>query len=184
MKESNLDIVNLVGITLIIVAIVSAGGLYYTASTWANISEAYATVEVVISEVDIVRDNSTGGITLTAMFLVNNPSNLDIEIYRIEYMANVDYSTSAIMEYDKYVGSGSVGNRNNTVSADSIREVQVTMSINPNSTNMVRFNSAEVDGNVYVFLYGTVWYRIINYPDASQRLDGIYYMNSVEVRNG
>ena len=54
MKKPNLDIVNLVGITLIVVAIVSAGGLYYTASTWANISEAYATVEVVISEVDIV----------------------------------------------------------------------------------------------------------------------------------
>ena len=184
MKKPNLDIVNLVGITLIVVAIVSAGGLYYTASTWADISEAYATIEVVISEVDIVRNNSTGEVELTAMFLINNPSNLDIEIYRVEYMVNVDISPTDIMDYDKYIGSGSVGSRNNTVTADSMREVQVTMSINPNSTNMDRFNSAEQDGNVYVFLYGTLWYRIINYPEASQRMDGIYYMNSVEVRYG
>ncbi len=184
MKKPNLDIVNLVGITLIVVAIVSAGGLYYTASTWANISEAYATVEVIISEVDIIRNNSTGEISLTAMFLINNPSNLDIEIYRIEYMVNVDSSTADIMEYNKYIGSGSVGNRNNTVSADSMREVQVSMSINPDSANMERFNLAEQDGNVHVFLYGTLWYRMVNYPDASQRMDGIYYMNSVVVRHG
>ena len=184
MKKPNLDIVNLVGITLIIVAIVSAGGLYYTASTWANISEAYATVDVMISEVDIVRDNSTGGISITAMFLINNPSNLDIEIYRIEYMVNVDSSTTDIMEYDKYVGSGSVGNRNNTVTAESLREIQVSTSINPNSTNMNRFNSAEVDGSVYVYLYGTVWYRMVNYPDASQRLDRLFSPMSVEVRYG
>ena len=184
MKKPNLDIVNLVGITLIVVAIVSAGGLYYTASTWANISEAYATVDVMISEVDIIRNNSTGEISLTAMFLINNPSNLDIEIYRIEYMANADSSTADITDYYKYIGSGSIGNRNNTVSAGSMREVQVSMSINSNSTNMERFNSAEVGGNVYVYLYGTVWYRIINYPDASQRLDGIFYVGGVVIRNG
>lgn len=184
MKKPNLDIVNLVGITLIVVAIVSAGGLYYTASTWADISEAYATVDVMISEVDIIRNNSTGEISITAMFLINNPSNLDIEIYRIEYMTNVDSSTADIMEYNKYVGSGSVGNRNNTVSSDSMREIQVFMSINPNSTYMERFNLAEVEGNVHVFLYGTVWYRIINYPNASQRMDGIFYMNSVVIRDG
>ena len=184
MKKPNLDIVNLVGITLIVVAIVSAGGLYYTASTWADISEAYATVEVMISEVDIVRTNSTGEISITAMFLINNPSNLDIEIYRIEYMINVDSSTTDITDYNKYVGSGSVGNRNNTVSAGSVREVQVSMSISSNSTNMIRFNSAEQDGSVNVFLYGTLWYRVINYPEASQRLDGIYFMDRVVVRHG
>ena len=99
-------------------------------------------------------------------------------------MVNVDSSTADIMEYNKYIGSGSVGNRNNTVSADSMREVQVSMSINPDSANMERFNLAEQDGNVHVFLYGTLWYRMVNYPDASQRMDGIYYMNSVVVRHG
>lgn len=184
MKKFNLDIVNLVGITLIVVAIVSAGGLYYTASTWANISEAYATVEVGISEIDIIKDNSTGQIELTAMFLVNNPSKLDIEIYRIEYMVNVDSSPTDINDYDKYIGSGSIGNRNNTIPADSMREIQVSMSITPNSTNMDRFNSAEVDGTVYTFLYGTLWFKISNFPDASQRLDGIFYLNEVVVRYG
>ena len=86
MKKPNLDIVNLIGITLIIVAIVSAGGIYYTASTWANISDAYATVTVEISDVDIYRSNSTGQIEITASFMVDNPSNLGIEIYRIEYL--------------------------------------------------------------------------------------------------
>ncbi|MCK5024769.1 MAG: hypothetical protein KAR56_04045 [Thermoplasmata archaeon] len=184
MKKPNLDIVNLVGITLIVVAIVSAGGLYYTASTWADISEAYATVNVEISGLDIIRDNSTGQVSVTAMFLIDNPSDLDIEIYRVESVANMAASATTVTDYDKYVGSGSVGNRNNTVPAGTIREVQVSMSINPNTTYMERFNLAELDGSVYVFLYGTVWYRIINFPDAIQRQDGISYMGSVVVRYG
>ena len=184
MNKPNLNIVNLVGITLIVVAIVSAGGLYYTASTWTNISEAYATVGVEINDVYIFRDNSTGQVTLNAMFLINNPSNLDIEIYRIEFMTHVDVNPATITNYDKYVGSGSVGNRNNTVSADSMREIQLTMSINPNTTYMERFNLAEQDGNVYTFLNGVVWYRIINFPEAIQRMDGIFYMGGVMVHDG
>ena len=184
MKKPALDIVNMVGITLIVVAIVSAGGLYYTASTWADISEAYATVTVGVSDVDIVRDNSTGQVILTAMFLVDNPSNLEIEIYRVEYMINVDASPADINDYDKYVGNGAVGNQNNTVSSDSRREIQVTMTINPDSKNMERFNNAEQDGSVFVLLNGVAWYRIVNYPDTDQRLNGIFYIQSVVVHDG
>ena len=182
MKKPNLDIVNLIGITLIVVAIVSAGGIYYTASTWANISEAYATVEVVISDVIIVRDNSTGQVEITASFLVNNPSDLGIEIYRIEYLAHTDASSATITEYDKYVGSGTVGNMNNTIAAGSIREIQLPTSIS--TRYMERFDAAEQDGSVYIFLNSIVWYRVIDYPEATQRMDGIYFMDNVVIYDG
>ena len=184
MKKPNLDIVNLVGISLIVVAIVSAGGLVYTASTWANITETYATVQVAISDVTIFEDNSTGQVILTAYFFVDNPSNLDIEIYRIEYMTHADINPATITEFDRYVGSGTVGNRNNTVMAESMRQIALTMVINPDTPNMLRYEAAKQDGSVYIFLNGTVWYRIINYPEASQRMDGIFFLRSVVIYEG
>ena len=182
--KPNVDIVNLIGISLIVVAIVSAGGLYYTASSYANISEAFASVEVSITEVTVVRDNTTGEVTITALFLVNNPSNLDIEIYRIEYMAHADKTSASIAEYDKYVGSGTVGNRNNTVSANSIQNILLSTSINPDTPYMERFDSAEVSGNVYMYLNSIVWFQITDFPEATQKLAGIYFMGSVVVHEG
>ena len=184
MKKKQIDIVNLIGISLIIVAIVSAGGLYYTATSYANISETYASVEVSITEVTAVRDNVTGGITLSALFLVDNPSDLDIEIYRIEYMAHADRSPTSIMEYDKYVGSGAIGNMNNTISANSVRDIQISTTINPDTPYMERFNSAEQEGSVYMFLNGVVWFKITEFPEATQRIDGVYFMGSVIVHEG
>jgi len=181
MKKPSLDIVNLVGITLIVVAIVSAGGLYYTASTYANISETFASVEVSISDVHVVRNNETGEVYLTASFFIDNPSSLDIEIYRIEYLANADSSPASITEIDKYVGSGTVGNRNNTAPAESVREIQLSTTINPNTTYMERFNYAEQNNNVYMFLNGILWYRISQFPEATQRYDGITYFGNVIV---
>ena len=183
MKPS-IDIVNLIGISLIVVAIVSAGGLYYTASSYADISETFASVEVSISEVTAVRDSTTGQVTITALFLVNNPSNLDIEIYRIEYMAHADRSSESIFEYDKYVGSGAVGNSNNTVFKDSIRDIQISTTINPDTPYMDRFNLAEQEGGVYIFLNGLAWFRITNFPEADQKVDGVYFMGNVMVHEG
>ena len=183
MKKS-IDIVNLIGVSLIIVAIVSAGGLYYTATSYANISETFASVEVSISEVITYRDNSTGEVTITALFLVDNPSDLDIEIYRIEYMAHADINSASVMEYDKYVGSGTMGNMNNTISANSVRDIQLSTTINPDTPYMERFNLAEQEGSVYMFLDGIVWYSITDFPEATQRLDGVYFTGGVMVHEG
>ncbi|MCK5309512.1 MAG: hypothetical protein KAJ33_04225 [Thermoplasmata archaeon] len=182
--KKQIDIVNLIGISLIVVAIVSAGGLYYTATSYANISETFASVEVSISEVTAFRDNGTGQVTITALFLVDNPSDLDIEIYRIEYMANADKNSGSILEYDKYVGSGTVGNTNNTIAANSVRDIQLSTTINPDTPYMERFDYAEQDGSVYMFLNGIVWFQITDFPEANQRMDGIYFMGSVIVHEG
>ena len=182
--KSNVDIVNLIGISLIVVAIVSAGGLYYTATSYANISEAFASVDISISEVITHRDNSTGQVVITTLFLVDNPSNLDIEIYRIEYMAHADKTSASIVEYDKYVGSGTAGNRNNTVLAGTIREIQVSTSINPDTPYMERFDYASSDGTVYMFINGMTWFKITDFPDGEPKIDGVYYMGSVVVHEG
>lgn len=185
MKRPRVDIVNLLGISLIVVALVSAGGLYYTAKSYADISETFATVSIDISEVKVFRDNSTGQVTIDTIFHVeNNRSNLDIEIYRTEYGVNVDVSSTDVMNYDRYVGSGSRGSANNTVMAGKVKDIQVTTRINPDTIYMDRFEQASVSGNLYMFIDGTMWYRIARFPEASQRIDGIFFMGSVVVQDG
>ncbi len=179
MKKPRIDIVNLVGISLVVVALVAAGGLYYTASSYANISETFASVDVSITDVQAYLDNDTGQVRITSLFLVNNPSDLDIQIYRIEYMMYADEDTSSIMEYDRYVGSGSLGNVNNTVEADSLRDVQLTSFINPDTPYMDRFESANQGGTPYLLINGIVWYNIAQFPDAEMKLDGVIFLGPV-----
>jgi len=181
MKKPSLDIVNLVGIALVIAALVSAGGIYYTASTYSKISESFATTTVMVSDVQITRINETGLVIFTTTYVVDNPSSLDIELYRIEYMAHADISPTTITEYDRYIGSGTLSNRNGTVPAGTIREFQVPFSIGPNSTYMDRFNYAEQNGEVNTFVNGIIWYRISNYQEASNRLDGILFRGKVMI---
>lgn len=181
MRKPGLDIVNLIGISLVIVAIVSAGGLYYTAASYNNISETFATVTIDITGVSLTRDNDTGQVHINTLFLVNNPSNLDIEIYRIEYQVHADSTSSTVREYDRYVGNGGIGSSNNTISAGKLREIDLPTRINPDTTYMERFNMAEQDGSVFVFVDGIVWYRISKFQDASRRVDDIMFMGGVNV---
>ncbi|MCK4265635.1 MAG: hypothetical protein KAX31_00010 [Thermoplasmata archaeon] len=180
MNKDSINIVNLIGIMLIVVAIVSAGGLYYTASTYANISETFVSCEVFISGVNITSHNSTGEITFTTSVIIDNNSTLDIEIYRIEYTAQASNSPTTVTQYDKYIGGGSIGGRNGTVTADTIREVLVSFSINPDTTYMDRYEHALVDGGLYTYITGYVWYKISDFPEATKKL-GIFYSNKVMV---
>jgi len=181
MKSSNApSITNLIGILLVIVALVSAGGLYYVASEYSKISDTIVTVETTISGVTI--NNISGDFTVVVSVLISNPSPLDIEVYRIEYMTYSDKTTSTLTGSDRYIGGGSTSDRNNTVSANSEREMQVSHIISPNSIYMERLLYGMDNGNFsWIYVGGYVWFKIADYPDVSQQL-GVGYMYQVVVQ--
>jgi hypothetical protein len=181
MKSSNApSITNLIGVLLVIVALVSAGGLYYVASEYSKISETIVMVDVAISGVTI--NNESGDFTVIVSILINNPSSLDIEVYRIEYMTYSDKTTSTLTGSDRYIGGGSTSDRNNTVSAHSTREMQVSHIISPNSIYLDRLLYGMDNGNTsWIFVGGYVWFKITDYPDVSQQLD-IWFQDPVVIQ--
>jgi hypothetical protein len=182
MKSSKAPgITNIIGTLLVIVALVSAGGLYYVASEYSKISETIVTVEIVVSGVTII--NLSGDYTVIVSVLISNPSPLDIEVYRIEYMTYSDKSTSTLMGSDRYIGGGSTSDRNSTVSADSVREMQVSHGISPNSIYMKRLQYGLDNGNSsWILVTGYVWFKIADYTDVTQQL-GIGYQDLVVIQN-
>lgn len=184
MKKSNASsIPNLIGILLVIVALVSAGGLYYTASTYTRISETYVSVWSEISDVSVVFDNASEEVEVTVSVLVNNPSSLDIEIYRVEYMCYMDKDPSSLSNYNRYIGSGSSSEKNNTVRAGSERVVEVSFKVDSENTYYDRVLYAMEDGpSVYFMVDGNVWFSLASYSQVQNQV-GIYSTDLIEVRN-
>ena len=111
---------------------------------------------------------------------VNNPSPLDIEVYRIETLTYTDRETSTISEYDKEIG-GIQSNRNGTISKESLTEMQYSYTIYPGTTYMDRLVYAMNGGStVWVYSGGYVWFRISEYPDVSE-YTGVGYFGQIEV---
>ena len=183
-KTKTPGITNLIGALLVVVAVVSAGGLYYLASEYSKISETIVTVDAQISGVSI--DNLSGEYTVTISVLIANPSPLDIEVYRIEYLTYSDKSTSTLMGSDRYIGGGSTSDRNNTVSADSVREMQVSHIISPNSIYLKRLLNGMDNGNTsWIYVGGFIWFKIADYPDVSSDAQqiGIGFIDQVVIQN-
>jgi hypothetical protein len=171
MKENKTpSVTNLIGIILIVVALVSAGGLYYLASEYTKISETLVSTSSEITAIRITQNNNTGDVSITVSISVDNPSDLDIELYRIEYLTYLDRYASNQVGNDKYVGSGSTSEGNKTVQAGSSREFQVSFTISSTSPYMSKFVYASDGGNtVFAFINGYIWYNLSDYPDASQK---------------
>jgi hypothetical protein len=175
------SIPNLIGVLLVIVALVSAGGLYYTASVYARISDTYVSVESAITGMSVSYNNLTQTVDVTVTVLIDNPTSLDIQVYRVEYMSYMDKDPSSIFNYNRYTGSGSTSERNNTVKAESVREMQVSFKITSENTYFDRVLYAMEDGpSLYFLVDGTVWFQVADYGQVKNQI-GIFAMDYVEV---
>ncbi len=183
-KRKAQSIPDIIGVLLIIVALVSAGGLYYIGSEYTKITDTIVSVDAYISDFRIERNPTTNEITVSISVTIENPSNLDLEIYRVEYQTFVDRSTKTITSSDRYIGSGSTNDNNGTVLANSMREVQITHMIQPdNSLYNERLEYAlDGDSTLWAYTGGFLWFRISDYPDVSTKL-GIGFQEEVVVQN-
>lgn len=76
-------ILDWIGVCLIVVAIISAGGLFYTSNEYAKVTETRLNVWSEITNVTMTY--SDGEAMLIIEGKAHNPSRLDVEIYGVEY---------------------------------------------------------------------------------------------------
>lgn len=180
-KSKAHSLTNLIGALLIVVALVSAGGLVYIASEYSKISDTIVSVEAIISDVLVVINDETGRTNITVSILVNNPSSLDIDIRMVQYLVYTDWDPASVMEYDREIG-GTQSARNGTVAKNTMTEVQYTHSIFPDTVYAERMDYSMGMGNTTWFVVsGFLSFEISEYPDVIQDI-GIGFMSEVEVR--
>ena len=170
-KTRKLPVTDVIGILLVIVALVSAGGLCYVASEYTKIADTLVSAEAEISSFRIVQNNATGEVFINVMVTLNNPSSLDIEIYRVEYQTYVDRDTSTITSFDRYIGSGSTNDNNGTVQGGIVREVPVSHVIMSDTLYKDRLEYAlDGDDKLYAYTGGMLWFRLPDYPDVESKI--------------
>jgi hypothetical protein len=177
MKSSKApSITNIIGVILVIVAIVSAGGLYYVASEYTQISDTLVSVEAAISDVAILHDNHSGEYQITLTIFINNSSPLAIDIYSIEYSINADKTPNNLMMDDTKLFSRSTGLSNGTVPADSSKVLQDSYIINSTSITGQKLEDAIDGGNTTMLVVnGFVLYNISDFPNVKSSYSvGIY----------
>ena len=182
-KAKALGITNLIGVLLIIVAIISAGGLCYVASEYSQISETLVTVKAAITDVALLHDEISGEYQVIVTLTVSNPSRLNIDIYSIEYLAYADRTTTSLMGSEANIGGGSTSASNGTVSAGTVREIQVFYLIGQSGLYLQRLQHALDESNsAWIYLNGFVLYRISDFQDVSSEI-GLGYLDQVVVQD-
>jgi hypothetical protein len=182
-KTKALGITNLIGILLIIVAIISAGGLCYVALEYTQISETLVTVDAAVTDIAILHDYASGEYQVIITIAVSNPSRLNINIYSIEYLAYADRTTTTLMGSEANIGGGSTSTGNGTVVAGSVREIQVFYLIGQSGLYLQRLQHALDGGNTaWIYLGGFLLYRISDFQDVSSEI-GLGYLDQVVIQD-
>ena len=181
-KKGALGIVDIIGISLVIVALLSAGGIYYTSATYAKISNTLTNVELQVDEVTITYSDTSQEFSFLIPIEFHNPSDLDIEVISryVEYQIYAYKSESYSMEIGNYVGPGKGIEGNGTVDAKEDRSFFSLANVKLDSPYGMTLYNSITNGTTFVIISGFAQYKIVDYPDVTKKLD-LYYAWPVRV---
>lgn len=183
MKMERDRILEIIGVCLIVTALVSAYGLYYTSREYARVTETRLNAAAFIIDLDVTMENHSSRIDIDTLVL-NNVSKLDIEIYLIEYRIFASSEPINMINQRDYFGSVSnTGGANNIVAAGGFREYKSSMLISANSTLSPKLESIMNGGIGYFIVQGRVHYTISG-PSELQDSIPFYYVNLVVANEG
>lgn len=178
-RRGNIGIVDIIGVTLIVVALISAGGIIITTNSYVNINDTWANCHAFIPNVNITSSNTSNEVTIQTILFIDNPSKLDIEIVssNVEYNVYVfgtqpDFSQ---LDYDDWLdhfispGRGIEG-ANGTVYADSRKNLYLSLLFRETPMYWERFQEASENGTTYIFISGFALYEIIDYPFQTEKM--------------
>ena len=182
-KRSSVHIFNVIGIALVIVALVSAGGIYYTASSYAKITETLVNFNGELENINITSSPTAGTYTFITTFNFDNTvSSLDVDVYSIEFNIYAYNTPTGRMDFNNYIGAGrGIEGGNGTIEAGTTKEIRVIYELRPDSPYFLsQFNSMVVDNSVFIVISGTAWYKIVDYPAVPKSI-GFYYPGQVSI---
>lgn len=179
-------LVRLIGISFIIISLLSFGLLYVTSVNYLNYTETASEIpqNIEISEVRIplITDESQDQ-TVEVLFTVSNPSSLTIYVTGIEayiYMDNLSDTRPFLGKMNEIlVGIGQF----NLQKADShiIRPgesmtIPVRMTVSGGSVFMSILNTT-ANGKYYPYVFGTLWFTF-EYIDLIEVVRGVSFLGS------
>lgn len=177
------DILEIIGICLIITALISAYGLYYTSREYAKVTETQMNAQAFISDVSVSINDMDSSINVNVLVL-NNVSQLDIEIYLIEYKIYASEILITTPNQRDYFGTiSSTGGGNGTIKAGEYVIYDVPLSVSQVSTQHSQLNDLMSDGQAYFIVQGKVYYKISG-PSELQEYIHFYSVNMVSLDEG
>lgn len=182
-KRGSIHIFNVIGIAVVVVALISAGGIYYTASSYAKITETRVNFNGELEQISITSSPSSGTYTFITTFNFDNTiSSLAVDVYSIEYNIYAYNTPTDRLDFNNYIGAGrGIVGGNGTIEAGTTKELQVIYELQPDSPiYMERFMSMVVDDSVFIVFSGSAWFKIVEFPDAWQRIE-FYYPGQVSI---
>lgn len=179
-KRGKYGIVDVIGVTLVVIALVSAGGIYYTANTYVKINDTWTNCHAFVPGVTITSSNATSEVSFQITLFINNSSPLDIEIVP----SNVEYNVYVfdiepdftLLDSDDWLdhfitpGRGMEGG-NGTVEAGTQKTVLLLTSIGESPPlYWERFHDSSADGRAFVVLSGFALYNIVEFPITTEKM--------------
>ncbi len=182
MKRS--DIIEIIGICLIITALISTYGIYYTSNEYAKVTETQMNINAVVpyypQSVSMFMADNTSTINVNIAVL-NNVSRIDVEIYLIEYTIYASDEPIHLPDYNDYIGIVAFsGSGNEIVPAGENQIYNVPIVIDSDNEYYPKLQDITLDGSAYLLIQGRVHYKLTG---ASGLQDSIifYYINEVGV---
>lgn len=182
-------LLRLIGISFIIVSLLSFGLLYVTSVTYINYTETATVIpqNTMISDVRIplITDESQDQ-TVEILFEVTNPSNLAVYITSIEahvYMDNLSDSRQLVEKLDDIlVGTGQFTVPKSdayVVGPGESLTIPVHLTVSGGSQFMSRLNTTS-GGKYYPYIFGTMWYTF-DYIDLIEKVEGVAFLGGFGV---
>jgi len=181
-KKGAFGIVDIIGVSLVVVALISAGGIYYTSSTYAKISDSLTNVSLQVEGVTITYSNASQEYSFLVPIEFSNPSELDIEVISryVEYQIYAYKGESYSMELSNYVGPGKGIEGNGSIEARSDKNFFSLSNVKLDSPYGMTLQNSIVNGTTFVILSGFAMFKIVDFPEVTKKLS-IYYAWPVSV---
>ena len=174
-------ILELIGICLVITALISAYGLYYTSQEYAKVTETQLNADAYITGIAVSKNISDLGVDINILVL-NNISQLDIKIYMIEYSVYAsDIPINRPNQMD-FLGTVASASNTNFVEAGTNFEYTISMGLDPTSDQYDKLVdiSPSPDNSAHFVVSGTVFYKISG-PSGLQGTVPFYFVGMLEV---
>jgi hypothetical protein len=165
-EKGKYGIVDIIGVTLVVVAIISAGGIYYTASTYSRISDTLTAANVMVTDFNITHSEDAGTYEFLTSIMAINPSSLDIEIYSVEFNIYAYPSEAFGLDQSHYMGTGQgIQGGNSTIGQDSANYIYQHL-----TTTSTDIEANVVNGASFIGISGFVLFKIVDYPEVTKKV--------------
>ncbi len=181
------EIIEIIGICIIITALISAYGIYYISNEYAKVTETQMNIGAYVPYGDdsvsvTYLDNHS--IVNVNIAVSNIESRLDVDIYLIEYSIYISDEPIVRPDYNDYIGMiTSSASGNDILEAGTGQMYNIPITFDSDNEYYSKLTDVTEDGSGYVLIQGRAHYKIMG---SSGLQDSImfYYGDKVSVNAG